>query len=215
MYTRAWKEVKKKLAFTLVEVIIVIFVFWVGILSIVLLLTRNLSLTRDIHIRNTATLLAREGIELTYNIRSTNHLLGYPWNCAEKADDRNITEENKWCDIYFRTGTNTPHNFTIEGITPSYSQVNIKQIDEGNLRENSRLYLTWWSNNNINFSWYTHISWEETWFYRYISFTWLSDIPNNSEIKPWDIHHISSHVLFTHWYQTGEVILESFIADIK
>lgn len=67
--------IQERKAFTLIEMIVVIFVLGVGILSIVMLITHNLSLTSQIHTQNTATILAREGIELAYNYKNTNELL--------------------------------------------------------------------------------------------------------------------------------------------
>ena len=78
MYTNSlFKQqlAKKKKAFTLIEMIVVIFVLSVGLLSIVMLITHNLSLTNQIHTQNTATILAREGLELAYNYKNTNELL--------------------------------------------------------------------------------------------------------------------------------------------
>lgn len=120
-------KISQKKAFTLIEMLIVIFVLWVGILSIVVLISRNMSLTKDVHMRNTATLLAREGIELIYNYTNTNDLLWYERNCAQKqvpsvrstsiANNTVFNDSN--CGAYFWTGDNGNHRFTIEGINQS------------------------------------------------------------------------------------------------
>ncbi len=60
---------------TLIEVLIAIFVLGVGILSIVTLMTKNIANTQKIHTQNTALILAREGMEMLYNYRDTNHIL--------------------------------------------------------------------------------------------------------------------------------------------
>ena len=51
---------KKKSAFTFIEVIIAIAVFAVGVLSVLRLITQNLALLDTTQIRTTATFLAKE-----------------------------------------------------------------------------------------------------------------------------------------------------------
>ena len=63
---------KKKQAFTFIEVIIAIVVFAIGILAVLSLLTNNLKFMDRNNLRLQATLLAKEWIELVYNLRDAN-----------------------------------------------------------------------------------------------------------------------------------------------
>lgn len=63
---------KNKSAFTFIEVIIAITVFAIGVLAVLRLITQNLATLDDTQTRRTATFLAKEGIELVYNMRDSN-----------------------------------------------------------------------------------------------------------------------------------------------
>lgn len=207
-------------AFTLIEVLIVIFVLGVGILGISIVITKNLSVAKNLHIRNNATLLAREGIELVYNVRDTNNLLWYERNCAQRSTVKELSdlqntennENNSICKSYFWTGDELLHRFTIEGINKQQvilSWISGTSFDD--LYNNSKLYLTGWWDTPI---YYTHIWWGSTPLARYITFTGVSDIPNNSLLSLHDIHHIFSTVLYKiDDTTTGSVELESLIAN--
>jgi len=77
---------KRKSAFTLIEVMIAITVFAIGVLAVLRLITQNL-VTLDItQSRTTATFLAKEGIELVYNMRDSNLQKSLPWDCVLVPD---------------------------------------------------------------------------------------------------------------------------------
>ena len=230
MYTNSLFQqpiIQLKKAFTLIEMIVVIFVLWVGILSIVMLITRNLSLTSHIHNQNTATILAREWLELAYNYKNTNELLWYERNCAQrqlpntKKDTMSNSSSNNNCWKYFWSGNNKNSIFTIEGIKPGQSQVLMKPLQDiqginfESLRKATHLSLTWISVWGISFTGYTHEAGEETPYARYIEFTGMNNIPKNSPLLSSDIYHISSTVLYRNKNKTGEVVLESFISNPK
>jgi len=63
---------KRKSAFTLIEVIIAITVFAIGVLAVLRLVTQNLVTLDVTQSRTTATFLAKEGMELVYNMRDSN-----------------------------------------------------------------------------------------------------------------------------------------------
>ena len=63
---------KRKFAFTLIEILIAISVFAIGILAVLRVLTGNLSTLDTANIKLQATVLAKEGIELLYNVRDSN-----------------------------------------------------------------------------------------------------------------------------------------------
>ncbi len=206
--------------------LVVIFVLWVGILSITVLITRNLSLVKNIHTQTTATILAREGIEMVYNVRDTNNILWYERNCADRltqaeiiALSTNTSTDNDNPDIckdYMRTWDDQDHRFIIEwgvGTQPQVALSSITGDDFITLFNNSKLYLTGISI-PINITWYTHIWYGDTMFARYIEFTGMDSLPSSTPITNNDIHHITSKVLYKlSDTSTGEIALESFITQ--
>ena len=75
---------KKKFAFTLIEILIAISVFAIGILAVLRVLTWNLSVLDTTNIKLQATVLAKEWIELLYNVRDSNLEKNLSWNCVMK-----------------------------------------------------------------------------------------------------------------------------------
>lgn len=219
-YTR--QGITKK-AFTLIEMLVVIFVLWIWILSISILITKNISVIRNIHTQNTATILAREWLEMTYNIRDTNRLLGYTWDCAQRRESTDTSIVKEWADVckqYMRSGDGQTYRFVLNGWLDDSKQISMSGIngdDFTTLFEKSKLYLTWITIWDITITWYTHIPTIDsdiTTFARYVEFTGMNDLPEKSPLHNNDIHHITSKVL----YQlsnttTGEVSLESFITN--
>ena len=59
------QEMKNLKAFTLIEILIVVFIFGVGILAVLRLLTYSIDM------RVKANFLAKEGLEIAYNIRDS------------------------------------------------------------------------------------------------------------------------------------------------
>lgn len=204
-------------AMTLIELLVVIFVLWIWILSITVLITKNLSVTKNIHYQNSATILAREWIEMVYNTKNTNKILWYKRNCAIRETDL-LSQNEDFCKQYMFNTWAESHLFIIDGATRDSIVLSwIDWSDFNEIFEKSRLYLTWITKNWINITWYTHIPNENpTPFARYISFTWIQDIPIDSPIKQNDIHHISSTVLYKlSENTTWSITLESFITNYE
>ena len=65
------QEMKNLKAFTLIETLIVVFIFGVGILAVLRLLTYSLGYFDSIDMRGKANFLAKEGLEIAYNIRDS------------------------------------------------------------------------------------------------------------------------------------------------
>lgn len=206
------KQCQKTKAFTLLELLVVIFVLGIGILSIVLLISRNLSLTQDLHMRNTATLLAREGIELAFNHRNTNLLLWYERNCAVRATNWSKNTNNSSCSkYYYSKNSNIQNYFIIEGV--GKTQVTLSPLN--NPQNKSKLYLqkSW-----TNWPTYTHTSSNTpTPYSRIISFGEMQGLTKNSPITTSDIYTITSKVSFEYGtnkgLKQGEISLESFISN--
>ena len=210
MYKKSW--------FTFIEVIVAITVFAIGVLAVLRLITQNL-VTLDItQSRTTATFLAKEWIELVYNMRDSNIAKWLQWNCVLKKDfatgDWNEIDPNTVCEWNFSSWSEDNNvlqiSFDPEWYTytsPANAGTNFAELWTGN-----RLYyMSWdvWWRQIFRYS-SRPVQWQEpTFFSRYILFTgvreWDNILPRDSILK------VESHVLYNKWSKTWEVVLESFI----
>lgn len=219
---------KKKSAFTFIEIMIAIVIFSIGILTVLKLVTDNLEQMDKNNVKIQATLLAKEWLELAYNLRDSNLSKELSWNCLMSEDmyDWTVEELNDeiwwWnqsdfesiiCDWYFGIENNLQISFDPK-IYVYYK--NSEKWD--NFMENYEMNKLYFYAGDL--SWYWYGNWElivdnwelkktETLFARYLSF---------EEVKEWDdilpkdqILKIESHVLYLKWWLTWEVVFESFI----
>lgn len=205
---------------TLLEVLICIFVMGIGILAIAKLMTNNIKTIAKVHDRTTATTLAREWLEMINNVRDTNILLGYERNCAQRSTQQeieNMTDEQSLCKSFFWTGDNSNYNYIIDGwLQINTGQITMQRIAESDLLNWSKLYMTGIDINWTTVYWYIHkhsSSDKPSIFSRYIQFNQLSWLANNSALSISDIHVVRSIVLYERNGITGQVMLESFIAN--
>lgn len=208
---------------TLLEVLIAIFVIGIGILSIARLMTHNIATIAKVHNQTTATTLAREWMEMINNVRDTNTLLWYERNCAERSTEQDIqnlnnqsTEVTTLCKSFFWTGDGSHYVYTIDGgLNPDTAQITMKKINNTDLFSGGLLYKKWLIVNGVTISWYTHDMQDAqaSDFARYIEFTGMAWLPDNTALSSSDINPVRSIVLYKNGNKTGEVILESFIAN--
>lgn len=205
----------KVLAMTLIEVLIAIFVFAIGILSIITLMTRNISTTQRVHTQNTALILAREWMEMLYNYRDTSSILGYERNCGHITIEGRGDDQTANCDAYIGSGETkyrTIDNREWKKIILSW--LSAQSDDFTTLRNASRLSIQHHTADNIQYESYGHqTDGIGTAFARYLVFSWLSDIPDGSAIKSNDILTVQSIVLYDLGWYTGQASLSSFIAS--
>jgi hypothetical protein len=101
-----------KKAFTLVETLFVILVFGTGILAVLYGMTQTLGQSDRAKTQITSSFLAREGIELMYNLRDSNYRKKLPRNClfqrVEGIPTINVANgeesKNPYCLDYFTGG---------------------------------------------------------------------------------------------------------------
>ncbi len=210
---------KKKLAFTFIEIMIAIVIFSIGILAVLRLVTANLGTMDENNTRIQATFLAKEWIELVYNLRDTNLEREFLWNCVPKNDfydwdmddlqrqlRSNDDINDALCDGFFGTWKNLKISF--DPNLYLYTQLSDKYLDFPKNYKQNKLYLF---TGGINTSWYayTGVNWKDSYFARYISFDlvreWEDVLPHDKILK------VRSHVLYMKWSNTWEVVFESFI----
>jgi prepilin-type N-terminal cleavage/methylation domain-containing protein len=80
---------------TLIEIMIAIAVFGIGILAVLSLLTSNIATVDKAKIRTTMTMLTKEGMEMIYQIRDTNLLTFSQWDCLQYKDaDSDVCQDS-------------------------------------------------------------------------------------------------------------------------
>jgi type II secretory pathway pseudopilin PulG len=219
---------KKITAFTFIEIMIAIVIFSIWILSVLRLVTSNLSLMDKNNLRTQATLLAKEWIELVYNLRDANVAKELSWNClmdnemylwdtgqlANKINMANIhwdTIESVICDGYFDEDKHLKISFDKEIYVYHNLSTKLDNFDDNYVA--NKLYLYTWDIWNYPVSWYAYESnwWNEvdTYFARYLSFEKVKE--NGIELPIDKIMKVTSHVLYNKMWFTGEVAFESFI----
>lgn len=196
----------QKKGFTLVEILIVIFIFGVGILAILKLLTNSIGYFDAITMKTKASLLAKEGIEIVYNIRDSNIEQWYPWNFMEWT---NWGETYIWDENYttFKVGFSSGAQYYL--FEPKKKEADF----ESNFKE---FYLELFTGDNkkkTTTAYYQHTPQKDLppkGFARIIEFNpisiWTGEIVDKNKIMK-----ITSRVLYKRSSRTGEVVLESFI----
>ena len=205
---------KKRWAFTFIELIVALVVFSIGVLAVLRLITQNL-VTLDItQSRTMATFLAKEWMELVYNMRDSNIDKWLPWDCL--LQEWLIQDADTACIWNFSLWGNKILQISFDSGVYTYAQTvnlgtNFKEIWSWN-----RLYYTTWGIWWHQIFWYSSLPAQGstlTPFSRYILFTgvreWTNLLPRDSILK------IESHVLYNKWGKTWEVVLESFIWNYK
>ena len=201
---------KKKLAFTLLETIIVISVFCVGILTVLYGISQTLRNQDYAKTQIQSAFFAREWIEMVFNLRDANYHKELPWNCVFEWSS-NLTED--WCKEKLE-----PWKVLKLDIWNNDKYINIEVSEDSiwDLKEDEEFDKIFekfqiYKHVDDNTFVYNHIKewWEETWFARYLvikSVEWVSS--NNSDDN---LLKIESHVLYKKWIFKWEKVVETFI----
>ena len=195
----------RKRAFTLVEILIVVFVFGVGILAVLKLLTNSLGYFDAITMKTKATLLAKEGIEIAYGFRDSNIEQGYPWNFLS-------FDENSQKETYLWSEWNTVFKVWFTG-GEAYRDFE-PASKNGNFESDFKnFYLELYTGSEENSLAYYHHVEQNTLpvkgFARSIEFTPITE--GGRELDKNKILKLTARVLYKRGNSTGEVLLESFI----
>ena len=214
---------KKTAAFTLIEILVVIAVFSIGILATFHWMTQTFRNEAYADTQIKSAFFAREWIELMFNLRDANYHKEVPWNCIFNPNEGgSITEEedgtestNPYCNGYFKpwmvlkiwiwSWNEYIHieTWSVEDITDNFSE-NFNKY---------QIYYHTWTKTTEEMTWFTYNhSWtgdEETRFARYLLITWVTEwnnpIPEESLLK------LESHVLYERMWTTWEKVIETFI----
>ncbi len=210
---------RRKSAFTLIEIMIALTVFAIGILAVLRLITQNLISMDKAETRTLATFLAKEGIALTYNIRDANLEKWLPRNCL--LTDQNLssvfntTDADNACVWSFSSWA-IDHQVLQLGFASSWYYTAAPVSLQSSFLDNFRAFNLWvftWPVGGKDISRYAPMNLSDTWnatiFARYIVFTWVKEWDTILPLQ--DILKVESHVLFIKGTLTGEIVLESMI----
>lgn len=199
-----------KRAFTIIEIMIALIIFWAWLLAILVVLNKNILLAKKIELKTTATLLSKEWIEIVFNKRDSNNIKYLQWNYITW----DITNNSAQIE-YFETWT----AYKVWTDLTWYKNY-IEKISSTPYILYSKLYLKTWEVLDeawqLLYSWfyYNYKTWQKTPFSRYVIFTWVYLKPEEKVVNE-DILKINSIVKYNWWWTTWEVNLESFITNWK
>lgn len=199
--TRRW--------FTLIEILLAIFVFSVGILAVLSLLTQNLRTMHGADVHRSAAFLAQESISLLSHIRDSNVANGIGWDCIPNSNlfyAQNVSESDV-CN-YTLSGIMTQWNILLLGSSTG-SAIDIRVVPLSSNFEQlfSDTRLRTESGSDV----LRYGDGVATEFARYLSITGATVsghmIPGNILLK------VNSVVLFKQGEKTGQVILETLLGN--
>lgn len=210
---------RKLKSFTLIETLIVIIIFSVGILAVLHWLTQTLRNKDYADIQIKSAFFAREWIELIFNLRDANYHKELPWNCIfdknEFISDKEYEEnENPFCKWYFWSGDNNILKIWMWN-EKEYIHIETGSLDndfDKNFSGYQIYFHSWDALNDSTGYLYNHDAngWDWTRFARYLLITWVVD-EDGIAVDRDKLIKIESHVLYKKWYLTGEKVMETFM----
>lgn len=194
-----------KRAFTIIELLISLIIFWVWLLVVLSALNRNVLLLNQIQLKTKATLLAKDRLTIFYNFRDSNNIKYRQWNYITWA---------VWAEEFFTTWS----NYKVWTVL-SWNKNQIEKITDTSFDKTRFYYKTWSILNSVNKEVYSgfYYTYENTWkktpFAWYISLSWVYLKPEMWWNK--NIFKVYSIVKYKKSSFTGEIILESFVTNWK
>ena len=187
--------------FTMIEILVVIVVFGVGILAILTMLTNSIGYFDTVNMQTRATMLAKESLDLAYNHRDGNLEQGYPRNYVGYDETNNKEIVRTPWEVY-KLGFSKEGYYLLEKSK--------KQSDFSSNSDAFRVVLE--KGDGKLPSYYRYLEEKDAstdvskGFARRIEFSKVKwEFPENKLLK------ISSHALYQRGATTGEVVLEGFI----
>ncbi len=202
--------------FTLIEILIAISVFSVGILTVLPMIIQNLAMVDKIKTKTTSIMLAKEGIEMISDIRDANLEKWLEWDCLFDQDlfvtkQSDLSLDDEICAMHFASWAEENKVLKLSFSPKNYYNIERVEFKDSFLEnfEENKLYFTTGTIGEQDLFWYNHEEWwDATIFARYLVLKPIMEhweqLPSNRILK------VESHVLSAkHW--TWEVVLESFI----
>lgn len=202
---------KNKKAFSIIEILIWIFVFSLWITSVYVIIISTLKLNDNNKNYIIATNLAREQIELVRNIRDSNYIDIKPYNLINTDSAWNGPKFSDWKKYIIENDYSNTWNFSIK-----VSDIS-SWFKEGQDKLNSIWMLSYklCLDSELRYTYDCISAWNtKTDFYRYISIEPVKYSESWSAITLTDSFLLKSKVIwYNRWYHEFEV--NSIIADWK
>lgn len=209
---RQVKKIIKLKAVTLIEVLMAIAIFAVGVLSLSYLIINNIGLSQRTKLKTTATMLAKEWIELTYNRRDTNIKKGWLWNCLKLQqwsyagacetyfhDPKELTTSTSWTIDIDENG-----GYVFNKMNSSLDNDTLYPIKSTN--GEYTLLKSRWAKGNI-------IGQKKSVFSRYVTFSPVNLSPEWWPAHPDKIIKVTSTVSYKQWVYSWSVSIQSLMGD--
>jgi len=189
-----------KKAFTIIELVIAMIIFWIGILVVLNALNYNASLLQKVKITTTATLIAKDQIATFYNFRDSNNIKYKAWNLITGSQ-------------FFEAGKSYKVWTELSG-----NKNMIEEISHPNFLT-ARLYEASWAiltPTNIEVYTWTYLTYKNTWkktpYARWINLKKAYLAPEWSYQNK-DIFKLESVVKYRWSWTSWQVVLESFVTN--
>lgn len=199
-----------RLGFTLIEAMVVIAVFSIGVLAVLKMVTYNISAADTIRLKTTASFLAKESMSLVFNLRDSNRLSALEWDCVPNTS-YDSTSDLEICSDSLISGQQATTAWMF-GVSPT-AFVDIRKLslssDFDKDFEQARLAML---SGTVDFPvmhYGTGTVGTPSYFARYVVFTGL--VESGVLLSRDQLVKVESHVLYKKWNMTWEVVLESFI----
>ncbi len=210
---------KQKSWLSLIEVLIAIVIFAVGILAVLRMVTHSLLTIDKVKIQTDAAMLASQGMQMVYTVRNTNLLKALPRNCAVTNELSNGSLGEEYCNLEFPTqwqALAVSMQPTDEIDSNPYFVIEAKDLGDFNTTMDAfRLYQhTGTINDDTILTWYNHDSngGRKTPYARYISFEPVTAA--DTSYDPQYILEMKSVVLVQKGGFTGQIEMEGMIGSI-
>ncbi len=212
-------RMKYNKAFTLIEVLVIMMVFCVGILTVLYSITQTITNKEIVKLQLQTSFIGREGIELMYNLRDSNFKKELPWDCLF----RNMgTEDSEPCKWYFASWMNRSWTTLKIAIGTGDQFIFVETGDfpqdfSGNFQKYQLFKL--FSGDSTLFQYvYTGDYWwmgmvEPSNYARYLIIKPLTESGN--VLDTWKVVKIESHVLFDNGLLTGEDMMETILGNYQ
>ena len=196
---------------TLFEVLTAIMIFGTWILVLLSMIWSNVTRIRTIRLKDDATMLAKEWMEIMYNLRDSNLEKWLLWYCGEF---NNSLASKCAFDLYQGwTWTNYIIDWTWNDTDDTMYELRpMNSLDEARLYFHTwTVNLSWWLTQDI--SWYNHLAtwWEVTPYSRYVTIAPTAPYASHT----WKILQLQVHVIADQWVRQYDVVLESLIWDTR
>ena len=185
----------KRYWFTFIEIMIAIVVFSVGILAVLQVMTKNLSLVASSQVKTSAAMLAQESLALVFSLRDANRDKWYARDCipSQYVFVSTTPTENDFCAYHMQDLTASGDILTLWFDSHAYMAIAVQA--SWAVIPTSGLVFTIGSGS-------TQVT-------RYVQFT---PVKEGTHTLPTDkILKVTSVVTYNQGIKTGQVQLESFI----